>query len=173
MEHVEHPREDIGRESHPRIADAHDSCAGVLFGGEPDVPARRREFHSVVEHIGKHLHEPRAVAVDTNRRRGQLYLHRVPRCRGECRDRFDGGGHQLREVERFTAQLDFVDRDTGDVQEVVDESHELPDLTLDHLSSVFRERASAVNFQDLQREPYRCQRVRSSCASIARNSSLR
>ena len=135
------------------------SRAGVLFGREPDVPARRREFHSVVEHIGKHLHEPRAVTVDTNRRRGQLHLHRVPRCRGECRDRFDGGGHQRREVERFTTQLDFVGRDTGHVQQVVDESHELPDLTLDHLSSVFRDRASAVNFQGLQREPYRCQRV--------------
>ena len=129
------------------------------FGSEPDVSARRREFHSVVENICKDLHEPRAVTVDTNRRGGQLHIHRVPRCRGECRDRFDGGGHQRREVERFTTQLDFVGRDTGHVQQVVDESHELPDLTLDHVSSACRDRASIVNFQGLQREPYRCQRV--------------
>jgi hypothetical protein len=113
----------------------------------------------LLRNICKDLHEPRAVTVDTNWRGGQLHIHRVPRCRGERRDRFDGGGHQRREVERFTTQLDFVGRDTGHVQQVVDESYELPDLTLDHVSSACRDRASVVDFQGLQRGPYRCQRV--------------
>ena len=159
MEHVEHPREDVGGDSHPRIADAHDRRRGLLVGGEPDVPARRREFHRVVENVRKDLHEPRAVTVDTNRRGGQPHIHRVPRRGGECRDRFDRGGHQRREVERFTTQLDFVGRDPGHVQQVIDESHELPDLTLDHVTRACRGRGRAVDLQGLQREPYRCQRV--------------
>ena len=63
LEHVEHPREDVGRDSDPRIADAHDRLTGLLVGGEPDVPATRRELHRVVENVREDLHQPRAIAI--------------------------------------------------------------------------------------------------------------
>ena len=56
-------------------------------------------------------------------------------------------------------QLNLVGGNTGHVQQVVDEPHELRDLAVDHLTSPCRRRRRAVNLQGLQREPYRRERV--------------
>ena len=72
MEHVEYPREDVGGDSDPGIADAHDGLVGLLVGGEPDVPCTRRELHRVVQDIGEDLHQPRTITVDENRARRRL-----------------------------------------------------------------------------------------------------
>jgi hypothetical protein len=123
------------------------------------VATRWREFHRVVEHICKNLHEPRAITVDLNRRRRPLRVQRVTRGRCERGNGFDRGRHQTREVQRFTTQLDFVGRDTRHIEEVVDESYELPDLTVDHIAGACRSRRRGIDLQGLQREPDRCEWV--------------
>ena len=159
VEHVEHPREDVGGNSYPRIADPHDGLVGLLVGGEPDVPATRRELHRVVQDIGEDLHQPRAITVDKNWTRGQRCVQCLTRRRGERRDGFGRGRHQAGEVERFATQLDSVGGDPGHIQEIIDEAHELFDLTLDHIAGTGRSGRRGVELEGLQRKPYRCQRV--------------
>ena len=168
LEHVEHPREDVGGDSDPRIADAHDSLIGLLVGGEPDVSAARRELHRVVEDVRKDLHEPRAIAVDKDRRRRQVDTSSVwsAAVASGMMD-FDGSRHQAREVVRFTTQLDLIGGDPGHIQEVIDEAHELPDLTLDHITGARRGRRRGVGLQSLEREP---NRVRAGSGARARAS---
>ena len=143
LEHLENPREDIGHDSDPRIADAHHSLSGLLVRGEPDLPATRRELHRIVENVRKDLHEPRAVTVDTNRRRRHTHVQLLVRGRRERHDGLDGSGHQALEFVRFTTQVDLIGSDPGHIQEVIDEPHELPNLTVNHFTGPRRARQAA------------------------------
>ena len=82
-----------------------------------------------------------------------------PAADGERHDGLGGGRHEAGEVERFATQLDFVGGDPGHVEEVIDEAHELPDLTVDHLTGMCGSGRRGLGLQRLEREPYRRQRV--------------
>ena len=54
------------------------------------------------------------------------------------------------EFVRFTTQLDLIGRDPGDIQEVIDESHELPNLTVNHFTGACRIRRRGVRPSDFR-----------------------
>ncbi len=159
MEHLEDSRQHIGRDAHTRIPDAHDRDIGLPAGAEPDAPVTRRELHRVVEHVREHLHEPCGVTIDRDWLRRQLHVQRVARRGGERGDGFDRRRHQAREVERFTAQLNLVGSDAGHIEEVIDEPHELPDLTFDDIARPCRGRLRRIALQRFEREPYWGERI--------------
>ena len=159
LEHIEHPREGVGGDSNTCIADAHHCLIGLLVRSKPDMPPARRELHRIVEDIRKDLHEARAIAINMDRRRRQAHVQCLLRRRGERHDGFDSSLHQVCELVRLTTQLDLVGSDPRDIQEVVNESHELLHLTLNDVTGVCRSRRRCAELQTLKCEPNRCERI--------------
>ena len=60
---------------------------------------------------------------------------------------------------RFTAQVDLVGGDPRDIQEVVDQPHELADLTVDHFAGAGRARRGRAGLETLDGEPDGCERI--------------
>ena len=159
VEHLEDARESVGRDADAGIADADDGEIGVRFGGEPDVPGPWRELHGVLQDVGEDLHEPCAVAADDQGAGGRLDVQGMPRGRRERRDRLGGDRHQARDVQGLAVQLDLVGRDPRHVQQVVDQTHQLPDLTLHDVSRTGGHRRRRIGLQRLEREPDGCEGV--------------
>src|SRR4029450_3937285 len=55
--------------------------------------------------------------------------------------------------------MDLIGRDPGDIQEVIDQWHELANLTVNHFTSACHTRRRGVGLQSFECEPNRCERV--------------
>jgi hypothetical protein len=55
--------------------------------------------------------------------------------------------------------VDFIRRDPGHIQEVIDEPYELPNLPVKHFVGACRTRRRRAGLETLDGEPNRCERV--------------
>ena len=77
----------------------------------------------------------------------------------ERHDRFDGRRHQAARRVGLPAQVDLVGGDAGDIEEVVDKSHELSDLALNDLMRARRHGRRRTGLETFQRKANRRERV--------------
>jgi hypothetical protein len=137
-----------------------------------DVAAGRRVLAGVVEQVGDDLLEPRLVREHPRRRQlgGNAQMEAAPR----VLERREHVARDLGEVDHAALEDDLAGVEAGDVEHVVDQVGQPPDLALDHLRasapapSAARPGAASSADADF----IALSGLRSSWPSIARNSSL-
>ena len=133
-----------------------------------------RIFGCVVEQIAEHLREPRRVGVDRQRLLGQrepqldsVRLDKFPRHFGGVTDRRS-------QIGQLFFQVDLAAADPRHIHEIVDKPNQMVDLSLHHLLNMLGGLARLVHFaQHISPLRSGASGLRSSCASVAMNSSLR
>ena len=135
-------------------ADAH-HLSRLLVRGEPDVAARRRELHRIIQDVRKDLHE------HAYPHRHESALKHVQFLVRGCRERHDGfdsvspSGARVRAV---PTQVDLVGRDPGHIQEVIDEPCGRRTCRSSTVGAC-RTRRRRAGLETLDGEPNRCERV--------------
>jgi hypothetical protein len=117
----------------PGVADRKYDLAAFTPHRQPDAAVRLGVLCRVVHQVGEHLREPGKVGLDAQRRLAQRHREPVGACVDQRPCRFNRRRNDLGDVDVGDAQCDLALRDTGDVEQIVDEPAQKPDLTADHL----------------------------------------
>jgi hypothetical protein len=173
-EQVEGARDQFGR--HADAVVHHLDADGVFVG--LDVEAQGAAFlgvlGGVVEDIGQHLHQALLVAAHQCRRRRQPHAQLLAARLYQRRHLLDSVGGDLADVQHHLVQLDQAARDPRDVEQVVDQRGHVAHLAPDDLAGRAHHRFVGVACCSRSAAaPIGASGLRSSCASMARNSSLR
>ena len=138
------------------------------------MAARIGVLGGVVEQVGQDLLEPGRVRLDEQRLGGHRYCQLVPLPFDERTSGFHGAADESRQVDDFLAQLDLAPADARHVEQVVDQPGHVLDLALDHVPGPSCQLPVApACFMMCSALRIGARGLRSSWASIARNSSLR
>jgi hypothetical protein len=129
-EHVEHAAQVLRGDADAGVADADDRVAVLDARRYVNVSIGVRVLAGIVQDICEHLGEPHAVAVHHDRPCRQRGLDVLIRARHERATGFDRLLDHRREVDALHAQVDATATDAADVDQVVDQPHELRELTL-------------------------------------------
>ena len=97
------------------------------------MSAAIRVFHGVVQQIAEDLREPHRIRVNQHRRVRQSDAQKNPRRVDHFLVEVYRAIDDSHEVKRLLSQLDLAMADTRDVEQIVDEPHEMLDLPLHHL----------------------------------------
>ena len=145
-----------------------DGALALATQRQRDGAAAFRELAGVREQVPHHLREPRAIAVDGQRRVGALELQDDPTRSQEGGVVVRGLARQGGEVDALAAQPDLAVGDARHVEEVVHEARQVLGLARHHLSRAGRlERAGRRPVQDREA---RCGPRRAGCGARARAS---
>ena len=121
------------RDADASVGDAHDRFVRHTPHRDLDMSAAIRVVHGVVQQIAEDLREPYWIRVDQHRRVWQGDAKQNP---GRV-DLFPVEVYRAiddnREVKPLLSQLDLAVADTRDLEQIVDEPHEMLDLPLHHL----------------------------------------
>ena len=141
-ENLEDLRQHVRRDADARVADA-DAHPIRMFGNladrlgdQPDVSRCRGELDRIVQQIHQHLGEPHRIRVHIHRFRRQRHVHRVAGLLGEGSGRFHRLVDHRSELDPAFPKLDTVVRDAAQIEEIVDEPHELSKLPLHHVDGL-------------------------------------
>ena len=146
----------------------------VARDGHTNRSARRRVLAAVVEEIAEHLRQTDRIGVQVHRLGRHADIHRVAGGLRERLRRQHGLANHRRELHVTLAQLDAVVRDAAQIEEIVHQPHQLLELPFHGVEAATDGRVlDGAPLEDLQRIAQGASGLRSSCASVARNSSLR
>src|SRR3954462_3015381 len=130
-EEVEDAAEQILLDARAVVADGDDDLVALAPAGEGDPPARVRVLRGVGEQVREHLGEPHRIAVDDETRGGNVERKVMAVLLEERTRDLDGLPDHFVELDRRSLELDLPPRDPGNVEEIVDQPGEVPDLPLD------------------------------------------
>ena len=131
-EHVEDALELVGRDAAPGVLDRHHDVAVPHRSAVTEiVPPGRRVLAAVVEQVAEHLRQAHRIGVQSTigsarQRHLQLVAGRV----GERTRRFDRLLDHRRELDAALAQLEPIVGDAVQIEQVVDQPHQLSQLPL-------------------------------------------
>ena len=173
-EEVEDPRQHFRSDADTVVGDGDFGLGAARRGANMYPAAAFSVFRGVVQQVGKRLAEPRRIRVGPQRLLRQVQHQRVtmgvdhrPRVLGRTVN------HRSK-VDSVGAQVDLVLRDARHVQQIVGDPHQLQQLPLgggagflddDRVVMAMRISSMALRIG--------ASGLRSSCDSVARNSSLR
>ena len=100
-------------------------------GGEPDLPAVVAVLDGVDEQIDDDLLEAGGIGVDPEVPPVHRDVQRVFPLVGDCLDRLDGTFQDRGRVDHFAAKFDLAEVDSRDVEQVVDQPHQVLGLPPD------------------------------------------
>ena len=140
-EQLEDPRQQLRRNADARVGDLDHRVLALAPDAQPDPAAGIHELRGVVQDVGDHLHEARLVALDADQLVRQIELERVPMRVDRRPRRLDRARHDRTDEHRLELQRDHAARNARDIQQVVDQVHEMLDLPLDHVSAHARDAA--------------------------------
>ena len=142
---------------------------------EADLPAIVRVLGGVVEQIREHLRDAREIAHRVGPAARQVHREVMLAQPDERTARLDGRLHDLRELDRLLLQRDLPAHHARHIEQIVDEPHEMLRLPLDDGTRPLdlRPAGRSARSETARRCGSGASGLRSSCASIARNSSLR
>ena len=113
------------------VVDGEHRAAALAPQDNADAAARAGELGGVGEQVADHLRQPHRIAVDPQRLLGHRQ-HRRRRPASHRRLRLLEGAHgNVAQVDSLSVQLDLAGGDARDIEQVVDESRQVPDLALD------------------------------------------
>ena len=136
-EEVEDAGQQLGRDADARVPDLDDDVRPLAAGRERDAAPGVGVLGGVGQEVDEDLLEPDRVGLEPQGPRGERDGQLVLPLLDERADGLDGTADDRREVERLLAELDLAPRDAGDVQQVVDQPGQVPDLPLDDLLGPF------------------------------------
>ena len=145
-------------------------------GRQLDPPPSLGVLGRVGQQIDEHLLEPRGVGVERQRLGPAVDARAGARARSiSGRTAAAARATTSRGVDRLAAELDLARADPRDVEQVVDQPRELADLAFERLArpgAFFLSCAAGAGGRARRPCRARPRGLRSSCASVARNSSL-
>ena len=94
-------------------------------------------LQALFSEVADDLSQPGRVGFQVHRIRRQRHGQFVIQALTDRPSGFDGVMHDRRQFDRLPAKFDLAQADAAHVQQVVDETHHLPDLTLHHLGHAF------------------------------------
>ena len=133
-EEPEHLRQLLGRDADPVVPDADDDLLALPPGGEPDPAAALGVLRGVGQQVQDDLLDPRRVDVERQLAPLDRDAQGVPPLVDERPGRLDRLVEDRARVDEVLPEPDLAAGDPGDVEQVVDEPDELPDLPLDDVA---------------------------------------
>jgi hypothetical protein len=140
---------------------------------KPDVAVLIRELGRVVQQVRDHRHHPYPIAPHCQGLPGDADGKAAVAPADLAVTHLQSSSNDLGEVEPFLAQLDLAPGDARDIEQVVDQAHQVGELAVHHLQGCSH--AAASRSARTRSRPVRrgASGLRSSWARVARNSSLR
>ena len=121
----------------------HRHAIDLRLGDDPDAAARRRELRGVGQEIEHDLRDARRVGIEQQRLRRNLEREADARRRQLRLRGFDGALDDRAQIDALLAQRQLAAGNAAHVHQVIDQPHQLRDLTLHHAGRVaggFRQR---------------------------------
>ncbi len=107
------------------------ACAFSISHRNADLPSGRRELARVAEEIRDGLGDPHSVAVDEERAVRKLHFERLLGLLAEWAAGFDRLLESLAEIHPRPLQGQLAAADPGDIEEILDQAHEVAHLPID------------------------------------------
>src|SRR5207244_4314002 len=126
---LEDARQRFPRDSHAGVTHAEHDFAPVLRHGQRNLPPWVGVFRGIVDEVGQNLREAREVRLHMQRLAWKQQRERVLICIDKWPARLRGGGDDLGDVDRLELEVDLALGDARYVEQIVDQAHELLQLT--------------------------------------------
>jgi hypothetical protein len=152
---------DLARRRDALAVVPHLDDGGAVFAArdELDAAAARRVLGRVVEEVREDLRDADRIGLELHRRARQLDDELVSGLVDEGAARLDRVVDDGAQIDALLPQLDLVARDAREVEQVVDEPHHVPDLTLHHPARRRERRRVGVEPEDLEARAHGRERV--------------
>jgi hypothetical protein len=128
-EELEHVRQHLAGDAAAVVPNRDHRDIVFTTDDDLDAAAVSRVLRRIVEQVREHLGKPHGVALDDQRRRRQLERQLVMR-RLDCLvAQLHGAAQRGAQLDPLLAQRDLAARDARHVHEIIDETHDMIDLT--------------------------------------------
>src|SRR5438093_8223418 len=135
-EEIEHSCFELVRQTDTAVMHAHDGLVAFAADAKPDMATVRSVLRGIVEDVLEYLCQPRQIGLDAQWPVGgcliQDDLEGVLARVDQRSTRLDGTHDRRIELYQFLMQYDLAARDSAHVEQAVDQSGELSDLSVDH-----------------------------------------
>ncbi len=159
-EHLEDALQLVRRNADAAVLDRHAHLRTLALHRELDRAARPRVLAAVVQQVAEHLRQARRIGFDIDRFVGQRHAQGVLSGLGQRPRCFQRLLQHRGQLDRLRAQFEPVVRDAVQVEQVVDQSHQLRQLALHRVARTLHQGAIVAGaFHHRERVAQRRQRV--------------
>jgi hypothetical protein len=133
-ERIEEPRDHVRADARAGVADTDEREAGGLLPLDRDGrrPALARELGRVLQEVADDLREAGSVGLDAQATVGELEAELDSRTSEQGSVIIGRPPRQVIQVQALALEVDHPARNPGHVEQIVDESHQVSSLPLDH-----------------------------------------
>jgi hypothetical protein len=121
------------RYSDPRIGNAHHGLASFREHSQANGAPAFGVFGGVGKQVGEHLRQPVEVSIDGELLGGRLHDQLMAMLVDRRPAGFGAGGQHLTQTHPIAPQIDLAGADPADIEEVVDEMHQVVELPIHDL----------------------------------------
>ncbi len=133
-ERFEDVRQRVAVDTNSVVPHQQNHVAALDPGFDRDLASRLRVLGGVGQQVRDDLGKSRGVAVHHQTPIRDVDLQLVALRLEQGARHLDGAGHQIGYLHRLLFQLHLALGDAGHVEEIVDQAHHVPDLSIDHFA---------------------------------------
>src|ERR1700722_1417860 len=149
-EEIKNPREHVGGYADTVVRNCYQNFIPVAARRQNELPALRGIFRSIVEKVADDLGKSREIGVQPDRRVWQVEYEFVAACGDQRIARFDRGLKDVAQPDPRLTELDLALAHPRHVHKIVNQTQEMRELSVHHVTDLFRVRGLWVRSQDVQ-----------------------